>query len=112
MVEFNEPFVELLIACAACPLYLSCDEGLKFLSELFSWQALVPRLHRSIKSVLPGCTRNQSAKYAEVYFRAWKKSDGEVKQMIEENCIQDLMYAAVHVDPLTGWLSEIGRAHV
>lgn len=105
VVEFNEPFVELLIACAACPLYLSCDEGLKFLSELFSWQALVPRLHRSIKSVLPGCTRNQSAKYAEVYFRAWKKSDGEVKQMIEENCIQDLMYAAVHVDPLTGWLS-------
>ncbi|XP_068208708.1 condensin-2 complex subunit G2-like isoform X2 [Palaemon carinicauda] len=105
VVEFDESLVDLLMACSACPRFISCEEGARWISELFSRQMLVSRLHRSIKSVLPECTKDQSAKYGEVYFRAWKKSTGDVQNMIEESCIQDLMYAAVHVDPLAGKLS-------
>ncbi|KAK7070599.1 hypothetical protein SK128_008960, partial [Halocaridina rubra] len=105
VIEFNNSLVELLVSSAACQLFLTCDEGLKWLSNLFSWQFLVEKLHRSIKCVLPNCSQNQSAKYGEVYFRAWKKNEGEVRKIIEENCIQDLMYAAIHVDPLIGKLS-------
>ncbi|XP_064104732.1 condensin-2 complex subunit G2-like isoform X3 [Macrobrachium nipponense] len=105
VVEFDEPLVDLLGACVASPRFLSFEEGCRWLCELFTRQMLVTRLHRSVKAVLPECTRDQSAKYGEIYFRAWKKSTGDVQQMIEESCIQDLMYAAVHVDPLAGKLS-------
>ncbi|XP_066987569.1 condensin-2 complex subunit G2-like isoform X2 [Macrobrachium rosenbergii] len=105
VVEFDESLVDLLAACVASPRFISVEEGCRWLCELFTRQMLVMRLHRSIKAVLPECTRDQSAKYGEIYFRAWKKSTGDVQQMIEESCIQDLMYAGVHVDPLAGKLS-------
>nr|XP_045616163.1 condensin-2 complex subunit G2-like isoform X2 [Procambarus clarkii] len=100
-----EPFVEQLVACAAAAIFLTCDEGVKWLATLFSSRSLISRLHRKIKTVLPGCTKLQCEKYAEVYFRAWKTSKGDAKVALEEECIQDLMYAAVHVDPTTGRLS-------
>ncbi|XP_042212776.1 condensin-2 complex subunit G2-like, partial [Homarus americanus] len=101
----NERFVERLVASAACTVFLSCDEGVKWIAGLFSWASLVPLLHQSIKTVLPDCIRPQIAKYAEVYFRAWKSSQGDVKKTVEENCLQDFMYAAVHVNPMSGRLS-------
>nr|XP_053634810.1 condensin-2 complex subunit G2-like [Cherax quadricarinatus] len=100
-----EPLVEKLVACAASAIFLTSDEGVKWVAALFSWQSLISRLHRKIKSVLPGCTRLQSEKYAEIYFRAWKTSQGDVRKVLEEECIQDFMFAAVHVDPMSGRLS-------
>ncbi|XP_042859360.1 condensin-2 complex subunit G2-like isoform X3 [Penaeus japonicus] len=109
LVPLSDPecslLVEKLIACSSNTLFVTCDEGMKWLSGLFARESMVIPIHRGIKTVLPGCTRAQSSKYAEVYFRAWKNSQGTVKQMLEEECIQDLMYAAVHVDPMAGRLS-------
>lgn len=109
LIPLSDPecqlLVEKLIACSSNTLFVSCDEGIKWLSGLFSRESMVIPMHRGIKTVLPGCTRAQSSKYAEVYFRSWKNSQGTVKQMLEEECIQDLMYAAVHVDPMAGRLS-------
>ncbi len=34
--------------------------------------------------------------YAEIYFRAWRLSSGPYLLQIEERCLQDLMYSAVH----------------
>lgn len=101
----NKPLVEKLVVCAASAIFLSCDEGIKWLALLFSWDFLVPHLHQAIKSLLPECTRLQSEKIAGVYLRAWKNSQGNVRQALEEDCIQDLMYAAIHVDPMSGRLS-------
>ncbi|XP_047468788.1 condensin-2 complex subunit G2-like isoform X2 [Penaeus chinensis] len=109
LIPLSDPecnlLVEKLIACSTNTLFISCDEGIKWLSELFSRESMIIPMHRGIKTVLPICTRAQSSKYAEVYFRTWKNSQGTVKQMLEEECIQDLMYAAVHVDPMAGRLS-------
>ncbi|CAL4148752.1 unnamed protein product [Meganyctiphanes norvegica] len=100
----SQELMEMLSECAASKNYL-CDEGVKFIALLFQLPCLVPILHRAIKSMLPECTRAQSAKIAEIYFRAWKSSEGNVKQVIEEDCLQDLMYCGVHVDPMKGRLS-------
>lgn len=100
----SQDMTEMLAECAASKNYL-CDEGAKFIALLFQLPYLVPILHKSIKSMLPECTRAQSAKIAEIYFRAWKSSEGDVKQQIEEDCLQDLMYCGVHVDPMKGRLS-------
>ncbi|XP_037804548.1 condensin-2 complex subunit G2-like isoform X3 [Penaeus monodon] len=109
LIPLSDPechlLVEKLIACSTNTLFITCEEGIKWLSELFSRESLIIPMHRGIKTVLPSCTRAQSSKYAEVYFRSWKNSQGTVKQMLEEECIQDLMYAAVHVDPMAGRLS-------
>ncbi|KAK4291676.1 hypothetical protein Pmani_035511 [Petrolisthes manimaculis] len=110
MIDLRNPeceaFTGQLVSCASATVFLSCDEGIKWLASLFLLQhSLIPCLHKGIKSVLPGCTKLQSAKYAQVYFRAWKLSQGETKKVIEEDCLQDLMHAAIHVDPLAGRLS-------
>jgi len=34
--------------------------------------------------------------YGEVYFRAWRVASGAYLKVLEENCVQDLMYCAVH----------------
>lgn len=38
--------------------------------------------------------------YGEVYFRAWRLSTGPYLKQIEEHCLQDLMYSAVHAPRL------------
>lgn len=85
LIPLSDPecqlLVEKLIACSSNTLFVSCDEGIKWLSGLFSRESMVIPMHRGIKTVLPGCTRAQSSKYAEVYFRSWKNSQGTVKQV-------------------------------
>lgn len=85
LIPLSDPechlLVEKLIACSTNTLFITCEEGIKWLSELFSRESLIIPMHRGIKTVLPSCTRAQSSKYAEVYFRSWKNSQGTVKQV-------------------------------
>ncbi|XP_063884289.1 condensin-2 complex subunit G2-like isoform X1 [Scylla paramamosain] len=97
----NKKFVELLTYCISCPIFLNCDEGIKWLVGLFSWPSLIPLLHKEVRLAIPECTRAHSAKYGEVYFKAWKASQGDTKKTIEEECIQDLMYTAIHANPMS-----------
>ncbi|XP_076051918.1 condensin-2 complex subunit G2-like isoform X2 [Oratosquilla oratoria] len=101
----NAALVDQLVTCVATPIFLSCDEGLRFITWLFGMEELVPKLHQRVKEVLPKNSKNQCAKLANVYYRAWKSYQGEQRKMMEENCLQDLMYHAVHVDPTMGRLS-------
>ena len=39
--------------------------------------------------------------FAEIYFRAWRLSSGPYLKQLEEHCLQDLMFSAVHA-PRTG----------
>lgn len=97
----NKEFVELLTCCISCPVFLNCDEGIKWLVGLFSWPSLIPLLHKEVRLAITECTRAHSAKYGEVYFKAWKASQGDTKKTIEEDCIQDLMYTAIHANPMS-----------
>lgn len=86
MIDLRNPecetFTEKLVSCASATVFLSCDEGIKWLASLFMLQdSLIPRLHKAVKSVLPGCTKLQSSKYSEVYFRAWKLSQGNTTKV-------------------------------
>lgn len=93
-------FVEILTSTASCPVFLKCDAGIKWLVKLFSWPSLIGPLHKEIRLAIPECTNAQSEKYGEIYFKAWKVSQGDAKKAIEEDCIQDLMYTAIHANPM------------
>lgn len=74
-------FVEMLASTASCPVFLRCDAGIKWLVKLFSWPSLIGPLHKEIRLAIPECTTAQSEKYGEIYFKAWKVSQGDVKKV-------------------------------
>ena len=76
---------EHLVLTVKSSVFLSCDEGIGFISLLFQYPALVGPLHRAVKDSLPNCTRTQSAKFGDIYHRAWKKSKSGVDDPSEVN---------------------------
>lgn len=105
------------------------SQGRKFLSFLFGMHPkFVEDLHQTFKNQMPFSTKygtcmqptfptcpeylntNPSPPppprallevYAEIYFRAWRLSSGPYLLQLEEHCLQDLMFCAVHA-PRTG----------
>lgn len=71
----------MLTSSASSPIFLRCDEGMKWLVRLFSWPSLIEPLHKEIRLAIPECTHAQSAKYGEIYFKAWKVSQGDAKKV-------------------------------
>ena len=91
------PLKRLLLHCTIRPLVLRCAEGRKLISYFFSLHVpFIAELHRAIKSQIPSCRKSQRDAYGEVYFRAWRSSSGPFLQRVEEGCLQDLMYHALH----------------
>lgn len=84
-VDLSSPskkdFVEMLTSTASCPVFLRCDAGIKWLVSLFSWPSLIGPLHKEIRLAISECTNAQSEKYGEIYFKAWKVSQGDVKKV-------------------------------
>ena len=78
----------MLVDCVAQPLYLTCQEGLRFLVFLFSIsREFVVLLNKRIKSAVPGCSKKVAEGMGDVYLKAWSASVGESKEEIEK-CIQ------------------------
>lgn len=111
-----------LLKTVSSPLYIKNVEGRKMISFLFQLDAgLAKDLHQSIKAQIPMAKRSTLEVYGDIYFRAWKEStqasqelrsheeeseddDGDssqrgrsIQDTIEENVLQDLMFASVHV---------------
>ena len=98
--ENIEGIRELLLACAASPLFVKTRPARRFLAYLFSLHApLIPELHAAIKYQLTLCRKGALDGYGEVYFTAWK--DGkDITLDATELCVQDLMRSACLVsDP-------------
>ncbi|XP_029192981.2 condensin-2 complex subunit G2-like [Acropora millepora] len=88
---------QVLHQCMIHPMYLKLEEGRRFLSFLFGLNPeLSKEFHKTIKNQIPYCAVNSLRLYGEVYFRAWRVASGVYLKVLEENCIQDLMYCAVH----------------
>lgn len=88
---------QVLNQCMIHPMYLKLEEGRRFLSYLFGLNPdLSKEFHKTIKNQIPSCAVNSLYLYGEVYFRAWRVASGVYLKVLEENCIQDLMYCAVH----------------
>ncbi|XP_027038917.1 condensin-2 complex subunit G2-like [Pocillopora damicornis] len=95
--DSSESLKQLLHQCMIHPTYLKLEEGRRFLSYSFGLNpGLAKEFHKTIKNQIPYCTMNVLSLYGEVYFRAWRVASGAYLKVLEENCIQDLMFAAVH----------------
>ncbi|GFR71947.1 condensin-2 complex subunit G2-like [Elysia marginata] len=98
-VDFSKdsaaPLVGFLLQCSYHPQYMSCPQGMQFLSFLLSLNPdLAQRLHDTIKVQLPSVPGAWGNTYGEIYFRAWQKSSEEQREYLELHCIQDFMHNA------------------
>ena len=95
--ESVRPLKRLLLHVAIKPLVLRVSEGRKLVAHIFSLHApFVAELHRAIKTQIPTCRKAQRVAYGEVYFRAWRNASDDSLELLERDCLQDLMYHAVH----------------
>ncbi|XP_063306874.1 condensin-2 complex subunit G2 [Pelobates fuscus] len=95
--ESNE-VKELLLLCARSVKFIKNEEGRRFITFLFSWDAkFVKVIHARIKGFLQFLQKSLMKNIAEIYFRAWKKASGDFLKTIENDCIQDFMHHGVHL---------------
>ncbi|EDQ85542.1 uncharacterized protein MONBRDRAFT_34252 [Monosiga brevicollis MX1] len=86
-----------LLQCVVEPQFLNVLEGRRFLSFLFGLHLnFTEQLHTNIKSTLPHCPKSFISAYGEIYYRAWRGASGAYQTTIENACIQDLIYHALH----------------
>lgn len=93
----------LLLKVVSSPLCLKLPEGKRFITGLFLLDAdLVNDLHQAIRIQMPQSKKPILNTYGEIYKKAWKDSQKydcpeEIQAAIEEEVLQDLMYAALHI---------------
>ena len=125
-IDFAEPssdsLRQLLLRVASNPVCLQLPEGRKFLAGLLQQDVhLVQDLHRAFRVQIPEAKPSILKSYGEIYHRAWKEvrenQDDEIldddddeeqeeimsiRQAIEHEVLQDLMYSVVNMDsPVT-----------
>ncbi|NXO24517.1 CNDG2 protein, partial [Cisticola juncidis] len=95
--ESNE-VKDLLLQCFMSIKHIKKEEGRRLLSFLFSWNVkFIKMIHGTVKNQLQFFPRSLMEYLSEVYFRAWKKVSGEFIEVLEYNCIQDLMHHGIHL---------------
>ncbi|XP_012939840.1 condensin-2 complex subunit G2 [Aplysia californica] len=95
--ESSNLLMSLLLSCLHHHQFVTTAPGLRFLVHLFTLSPqLTEQFHRAVKNGLHATPKSWHSKYGEIYFRAWQKSPDENRLKIEQGCIQDLMYRAVH----------------
>ncbi|XP_043190471.1 condensin-2 complex subunit G2-like isoform X2 [Amphibalanus amphitrite] len=93
---------QLLCGAAQCPQILAWDEGVRFVAGVLGMSALRTPAHTAIKAVLPSVTKVEAMKYGQAYYRAWRMAETADRESLEEHCIQDFMYHAVHASRAPG----------
>ncbi|NXF00537.1 CNDG2 protein, partial [Smithornis capensis] len=95
--ESNE-VKDLLLQSFMSVKHIKKEEGRRFLSFLFSWNVnFIKMIHGTVKNQLQFFPRSLMEHISEIYFRAWKKVSGEFTEVLEHNCIQDLMHHGIHL---------------
>lgn len=80
------------------PVFMKRDEGVRIIGTILPLNIeFMKTCHEIIKKNLVNISRNVIPKYGEVYFRAWQLSNEQIRPKFETNCLQDLMYHAIHV---------------
>ena len=118
-IDFADPssdsLRELLLRVASNPVCLQMPEGRKFLSGLLQQDVhLVKDLHRAFRAQIPEAKPSILKSYGDIYHRAWNEvrqsqddetTDEEdeeeiisIRQAIEHEVLQDLMYSVIHMD--------------
>ncbi len=123
-IDFADPssdsLRELLLRVASNPVCLQMTEGKKFLAGLLQQDVhLVKDLHKAFRAQIPEAKTSILKSYGEIYHRAWKEvrqnqdldatEDDEdeeeeivnIREAIEHEVLQDLMYSLIHMDSPT-----------
>ena len=92
--SYGERLRGLLLSAVRAPNFVKSPDGVRFLVFLFTTISpdFVSQLHSSIKEALKPEDRQIAAGYGEIYYKAWRQSEGMFRERIEESCLQDLMY--------------------
>lgn len=101
LIEFDDPSTQTLRdqICQSLinPNFMKRDEGVRILGSILPLNAsFMKTCHEIIKKNLLTVPRNLIPKYGQVYFRAWQMSNEQVRPKLETDCIQDIMYHAIH----------------
>lgn len=99
LLEYSESTIlqDILMRTVISPLYLSTKEGIKFLAYAFNVDpSLPPLFHSAIVPQIPQADENTVSALGDLYFRSWKGAQSQTLLQIEHNCIQDLMFHAIH----------------
>lgn len=114
---------ELLLRVASNPVCLQMAEGKKFLAGLLQQDVhLVKDLHKAFRAQIPEAKASILKSYGEIYHRAWKEmrqnedddateddededEEGTIREAIEHEVLQDLMYSLIHMDSPTTFQS-------
>lgn len=101
LFDFEDESIEdlklLLIRCLISPLFLKMDEGRRFLAFLFGLsRQLVKESLAMIKSQIPFGRKSMLEAYADIVFRAWKAAEGESRDEIENEFLQQLVDGSIH----------------
>ncbi|XP_076950940.1 uncharacterized protein LOC143624079 [Bidens hawaiensis] len=101
LFDFEDESIEdlklLLIRCLISPLFLKTDEGRRFLAYLFGLsRQLVKESLAMIRSQIPFGRKSMLEAYADIVFRAWKSAEGESRDEIEHEFLQQLVDGSIH----------------
>ncbi|KAM7390336.1 hypothetical protein PAMA_008488 [Pampus argenteus] len=92
----NKQIIDLLLQCFHRHIYITNEDGKRFLVFLFSWNInFIWVIHGTIKNQLEFYSKTMTSNITEIYFRAWKKASGDFLDTIESSCIQDFMQNAI-----------------
>ncbi|XP_061338918.1 uncharacterized protein LOC133285671 [Gastrolobium bilobum] len=101
LFDFEDESIEdlklLLVRCVISPLYLKTEDGRKFLAFIFGLSdELKKELLEMIRSQIPFGRKSMLESYGDIMFRAWKASQGDSRNEIENGFLQDLIDAAIY----------------
>ncbi|XP_076945256.1 uncharacterized protein LOC143616262 [Bidens hawaiensis] len=101
LFDFEDESIEdlklLLIRCLISPLFLKMDEGRRFLAYLFGLsRQLVKECLAMIRSQISFGRKSMLEAYADIIFRAWKSAEGESRDEIEHDFLQQLVDGSIH----------------
>lgn len=95
--ESIEDLKMLLVRCVITPVYLKMDEGRKFVAFVLGLnQQLTKEALELLKSQIPFGRKSVLEAFADILFRAWKESEGSLREEIEDGFLQGLIEGAIY----------------
>lgn len=101
LFDFEDESIEdlklLLIRCVIAPLYLKTEDGRRFVAYTFGLsRQLLKEALAIIRSQIPFGRKSMLEGYGDIVFRAWRNSEGDIRDEIENGFLQGLVEGAIH----------------
>ncbi|XP_076816960.1 condensin-2 complex subunit G2-like isoform X2 [Clavelina lepadiformis] len=97
-IEYVQELKQLLVASFVHPAFLKAMNGRKFLAHvMLLHEDLMKAVHRNIVCNVTSPSKSKHFEaYGNIYYLAWNLAEEEFKDKVEDFCIQDVMFKAIH----------------